>query len=566
MPHSRMYRYLIAFLFAFVSASLRAQSEPAFTHEFGAPGQQGSFRVKFDDRGAGIYFLQLMDHFATPSAQAKKPEELTAADYMLLVGNGSDYSLLVREVETSLFDKNPWDQAWSRSVAPGAVSFAIESSRGLRLTKTFRHRQDQRGFAIELKLENLRLADAAVPSVMLQMSGPAIVNRTELAMFGTSAWAVASTETGEVAHVGASAEGARQDLMMFDAQRFEMTGSSNRFFGSFLFPMDEATRSAVTRVDVESLPRIANADLMVAARSMPRTLVQLRLPIPVIGSASTVSFGLYLGPKSFSVFDESPEHARFSPILDVDLEPPCCGSIVIPGGRFMATMLVKLLGLFHGMCGVWGVSIMLLTILVRGCLAPLNFRMQKSMRAYGKRMAVVKPKLDKIKEQYADDPKAYQQAMIAFQRENKLMPPLGGCLPIFLTMPIYIGLFTALRTAYDLRHQGFLFMGDLSAPDMLFGLPFWPGHFNILPLVWISLMLILQSKMPLPTDPQQRQMQQIMRYMPLMFGVLLYNYAAGLMVYMVTSMVWTFGESAVTKKILGPIDPNAAAMAPTPMM
>ena len=54
MPHSRMYRYLIAFLFAFVSASLRAQSEPAFTHEFGAPGQQGSFRVKFDDRGAGI--------------------------------------------------------------------------------------------------------------------------------------------------------------------------------------------------------------------------------------------------------------------------------------------------------------------------------------------------------------------------------------------------------------------------------------------------------------------------------------------------------------------------------
>lgn len=561
-----MPRFLIAFLLALAAVALRAQEDPSFTHEFGNKGDVGSFRVKFDDRGAGIYFLQTMDHFATPESRAKKTEELGPDDYMLLLGNGSDYSLLLRELETQLFEKSPWEAAWTRTVAPDAVSFSIESARGLRLTKTFRHRPDQRSLALELKLENLRLADAAVPSVLLQLAGPAVVNRTELAMFGTSAWAIASSESSDVAHIGASADGARQDLMAFDDKRFKMAGSSNRFFGGFLYPMDEASSQAVVRIDVESLPRVANADLKVAARSMPRTLLQVRLPVPAVGSASSVAFGLYLGPKAFSVFDESPEHERFLPILDVDLEPPCCGSIVIPGGRFMATMLVKLLGFFHGLCGVWGVSIMLLTILVRGCLAPLNFRMQKSMREYGKRMAVVKPKLDKIKEQYADDPKAYQQAMIAFQREHKLMPPLGGCLPIFLTMPIYIGLFTALRTAYDLRHEGFLFMSDLSAPDMLFGLPFWPGHFNILPLVWIGLMLVLQSRMPLPTDPQQRQMQQIMRYMPLMFGVLLYNYAAGLMVYMVTSMIWTFGESAVTKKILGPIDPNAAGMAPTPMM
>ncbi|MEY4828205.1 MAG: Membrane protein insertase YidC, partial [Planctomycetota bacterium] len=221
---------------------------------------------------------------------------------------------------------------------------------------------------------------------------------------------------------------------------------------------------------------------------------------------------------------------------------------------------------FHDLVGNWGVAIMMLTILVRSLLAPVNFRMQKSMRAYSARMAVLKPKLDALKQKHGEDKAAYQQAMIAFQRENKMLPPLGGCLPIFLTMPIYIGLFTALRTSYDLRQQGFLFMSDLSAPDALFPLPFWPGLFNVLPLVWIALMVILQSRMPLPTDPQQRQMQQIMRYMPLMFGVMLYNYASGLMVYMVTSMIWTFGESAVTKKILGPIDPNAASLAPQPMM
>jgi membrane protein insertase Oxa1/YidC/SpoIIIJ len=72
-------------------------------------------------------------------------------------------------------------------------------------------------------------------------------------------------------------------------------------------------------------------------------------------------------------------------------------------------------------------------------------------------------------------------------------------------------------------------------------------------------------RQPLPTDPQQRQMQTIMRYMPILFGVMLYGYASALMVYMVTSMVWTLFESAVTKRILGPIDPNVAAMTPTPM-
>jgi membrane protein insertase Oxa1/YidC/SpoIIIJ len=71
--------------------------------------------------------------------------------------------------------------------------------------------------------------------------------------------------------------------------------------------------------------------------------------------------------------------------------------------------------------------------------------------------------------------------------------------------------------------------------------------------------------MPLPTDPQQRQMQQMMRYMPILFGVMLYSYAAALLVYMVTSMAWSMVENAIVKKVLGPMDPNVAAMAPQPI-
>jgi YidC/Oxa1 family membrane protein insertase len=190
------------------------------------------------------------------------------------------------------------------------------------------------------------------------------------------------------------------------------------------------------------------------------------------------------------------------------------------------------------------------------------------MRAYGARMAVLQPKMLKLKEQYKDDPKGYQAAMMQFQREHKLLPPLGGCLPIFLTMPVYLGLFSALRVAYDLRHEGFIgWIDDLSQPDALFelGWSFAP-YFNLLPLLWMGLFIWMSLRQPLPTDPQQRQMQQMMRYMPLLFGVFLYNYASGLMLYMVTSMVWSLVESSVIKKILGPVDPNVQAMAPAPMM
>ena len=77
--------------------------------------------------------------------------------------------------------------------------------------------------------------------------------------------------------------------------------------------------------------------------------------------------------------------------------------------------------------------------------------------------------------------------------------------------------------------------------------------------VWMTL------RQPLPTDPQQRQMQMIMRFMPILFGLMLYNYASALLLYMVTSMLWSLVESSIVKKILGPMDPNAGAMAPTPM-
>lgn len=545
---------------------------------FGTATQRGSFEIVFDRRGGAIWSVRMLDHFVSRAAARKEKKE--PEDYQLLVSDvqRGNLALRMQEKDSQLFpvrlnglpaagqeDGTAWQFEELKDLPGGGVKFTLDNGKGIEIYKIYRPRPDHRGISLEIGLRNKGSEPAPQAVLLLELDGPTLINPSEASLFGNPAVAIAVPVGGVATVVHANPAGSPP--VQLQDQKLSMAGTTNRFFGAFLFPLDEGAASAVTGMKVLAVPDQEDKRSGTPRDAVPQPVYQLKLPVPPPGQDSKVTFGLYLGPKSFRVFDEQQEHARFLPIMDVDLEPPCC--IVVPGARFIATTLLKLLGFFESLVGSWGIAIMMLTVLVRGLLAPLNFRMQKSMRGYASRMAVVKPKMDKIKAQHADDPKAYQAAMMQFQREHKLLPPIGGCLPIFLTMPIYLGLFAALRVAYDLRQQPFmLWIDDLSQPDALFVLGWgsWVPYFNLLPLVWIGMLLWLQTRMPLPTDPQQRQMQMIMRYMPVIFGVLLYNYASGLMVYMITSMVWTMFESAVTKKILGPIDPNVQAMAPTPIM
>ena len=541
----------LLFLLLTLPASLCAQGDVELAEEFGTPGEPGSFRVRFSRLGAGIVSLQALDHRWRVDRDVP----------LLLIDNvDGNYSLRLLPAGNAPFAKDPATAEWQAERRGDAIAFTLADGKGLVLEKVFRHEQELRGFTVEVTLRNE--SSQLRGNLPLALGGPTLTNPKNPSLFGDVSVSLAvPVDDGEVSFVKAAADGAVQQLGVAPSV-LQFAGSTNRFFGAFVWPKDDASRAAMTRFDVETVPGGPDSNPGM------RVLYGLNLSIPDQGAASTVTYGVYLGPKSYRVFDSLPagERDRFRPVLELDLNPPCCGGITVPGGRPMAKLLLWLLGVFYDVLGNWGVAIILLTFLVRGAMSPLNFRMQKSMRQYGAKMAKLKPKLDALKKQHGDDQKAYQQAMIAFQREHKIMPPIGGCLPIFLTMPIYIGLFTALRTAYDLRHQPFaLWIDDLSSSDALFALPFWPGVFNLLPLLWISLFLFMSLRQPLPTDPQQRQMQSIMRFMPMIFGVMLYNYASALLLYMVTSMIWSLIESTITKKILGPIDPNAAAMAPTPI-
>ena len=549
--------------FVLCIALLRGQGD-TFFHQFGEPGTTGSFRAQFVRAGAGVYFLQSTDHWRTLAAKQAflqaKPDQRVTGDYLMLAYHENDHALrLFLAAANAAFPVDPAIAPWQVRAEGSTVRFTLDAGNGLELEKVLRHDGKQRGFELELVLRNKNAQAAG--SIDFVLGGPTLISPQEPGLFLSAAAGIVAAVEAEPQHVAPKA-GVPQPLPI-DGKTVLFAGTSNRFFGAFLWPRDDGARAALRSCEIDTVPLRDDPVSGTLANTTLRARYGITLPIPAPGAESKASFGLYLGPKSYQEFATLPEPERFTAIMDVDLNAPCCFSVTVPGGRPMAKLLLTLLGWFHGVVGNWGLAIMMLTILVRGLLAPLNFHMQKSMRAYSARMAVLKPKMDALKKQHGDDQRAYQQAMLQFQRENKVLPPLGGCLPMFAVMPVYLGLFTALRTAYDVRQQPFIaWIDDLSRPDGLFQLPFWPDQFNLLPILWLVLMLVQVMRQPLPTDPQQRQQMQIMRYMPLIFGVMLYSYAAALLVYMVTSMLWTFVESAVIKRILGPIDPNVAAMTP----
>ncbi len=553
-----------------------------FSHDFGVPGERGALRVVFDRRAASVVEVRLLDEPATLEASQVPVEQRVEEDFYPLVQpvQGGFVSLPTAFQRQSGLTVDPYQSRWDR-VAGGdgeVVLQLVDADNGLTLRKTFHHRPGWRGLSMELSVEAAAERSSAATertpagaSLLLAMRGLSVTNPRVDHVLGQNPAFVIGASAAPEGEVAIAVQRPHDQIEGPVAQRttaggIDFAGSTNRFFGAFLVPADEESRHALYRVERDLWPRPDPVRAPLDDHgfgSVPVPVYRFELPVPAPGGRTTVSYDLYLGPKSSGVFDEDPAYARFDAVMDVDLAPMC--PCEIPGARAMAKFLLWLLRHLHSFFGNWGIAIVVMTLLVRGALVPFNFRMQKSMRAYGAKMMVLKPKLDKIKERYGDDPKKLQMEMAAFQREHKLIPPIGGCLPMFITIPVFLGLFTALRIAYELRYQPFFgWIDDLSQPDQLFalGLP-WVPYFNLLPLLMVVLWLVLQAGTPLPEDPQQRQMMKIMRYMPVLFGIMLYNYASGLMVYMITSSVFGIVEQRVTRKILGPPPAVAGAAVPT---
>jgi YidC/Oxa1 family membrane protein insertase len=201
--------------------------------------------------------------------------------------------------------------------------------------------------------------------------------------------------------------------------------------------------------------------------------------------------------------------------------------------RIFAEPLFWLLTKFHALVGNWGWAIILLTILIKAVFFPLTAASYRSMA----KMKALQPRLERLKEQFGDDRMKLQQAMMEMYKTEKINP-LGGCLPILIQIPVFIGLYWALLASVELRQAPWiLWINDLSRPD-----PFY-----VLPILMAVSMWFQTTLNPPPTDPVQAKMMKIM---PLAFSAMFFFFPSGLVLYYVVNNILSIAQQfLINKKI-----------------
>ena len=227
--------------------------------------------------------------------------------------------------------------------------------------------------------------------------------------------------------------------------------------------------------------------------------------------------------------------------------------------RFIAWPMWWVLTKLFGIVGNFGLAIIGLTVVIRLLMFPIAQKQFASMA----QMRAVQPKMKALQERFKDDKPQLQQEMAKLYKEEKVNP-LAGCLPIFLQIPIFFALYKVLRLAIEMRHEPFFgWLKDLSAPDPatilnLFGLlPFDPPGFLAIGIlaVLLGLTMWLQFKLnPAAMDPMQ---QQIFMIMPWVLMFVMAPFAAGLLLYWITSNILTLAQ----QKYLYSKHPQLKAMA-----
>jgi len=200
----------------------------------------------------------------------------------------------------------------------------------------------------------------------------------------------------------------------------------------------------------------------------------------------------------------------------------------------------SILQFWQGITGSWGVAIILLTFTIRLLILPLTFSSVKSLQ----KMQVLQPEIKKLQERYKDDKQRMQQEMMKFYKEREVNP-LASCLPILLQIPFFIALFELLRSKSFQRdiegEESFLFI-----PDLAENLTGEPVVLAVMIVLYVVTQLIAGLITSIGGDKNQRR---IMLALPFVFVIFIINFEAGLIVYWITTNVWTIGQQLVVRKL-----------------
>ena len=327
------------------------------------------------------------------------------------------------------------------------------------------------------------------------------------------------TENGVLDYV--STDDDDEDFFAAAKGKIRWCGGSNKYFAILLLADKAFDKLVPKRQMVPKTDDYAKHYLAALGGSYNNVLIPA-------GAEKTFSFKFYNGPKiiaQLAKFDKkAPE------IMNLSWGGPM---------DWIAEKLLSFLIFLNGICGSYGWSIIIITIIVRLLFWPITQKANKSM----KRMQKLQPQMKVIREKYKDDSQTMNAKVMELYRTEKVNP-LGGCLPILLQIPVFIALYSTLNGAVELRQVPFWWIQDLAKPDTVatvFGLAI-----NPLIIVMTALMVLQQRLTPAAMEPMQ---QKMMMFMPIMMLFMLYNLPAGLTLYWTVSQIFAILQLLLQKRM-----------------
>lgn len=292
-------------------------------------------------------------------------------------------------------------------------------------------------------------------------------------------------------------------------------GVTNKYFASLLF----AAPAFDSGMEAERTPYPVPDGKEGSVYYIPAVGGVYRNVVLEPGVLKKYDFEYFAGPKTLEEVKKLPKSAM--PILHIS-----SFSVM----EYLARPVLWLLNYLKGLCGNYGLAIILLTLIVRIVFFPLTESGNRSMR----KMSKIAPQAKEIREKYKDNPQLMNQKTMELYRTAGVSP-LGGCLPILVQIPVFFALYAALDSAVELRHVSFLWITDMTKPDLVGPQIFGYGLHPL--VIAMTLLMILQQRLtPSNMEPMQ---QKMMMLMPLVMLVFLYNLPAGLTLYWTVSQVFS---------------------------
>jgi len=301
----------------------------------------------------------------------------------------------------------------------------------------------------------------------------------------------------------------------------------NQFFASIFTPEKPGSGTIVRPVELPPLAGSNRPNIGLTGD------IKLDLaPLPANGTASFAG-DLYVGPKEYTRLSKFAHNE--DKVMQYDryfFNRIFFSGVIAPGMNWLMNGM-------HSFVGNWGVAIILMTLLLKVVSLPFTLAASRS----AKRMQKLQPLMQAVREKYKDQPQKLNQATMELFKEHKVNP-MGGCLPVLITIPLFVGFYSMLQGTAELRFQGFLWANDLSAPDTiahLFGLPI-----NIMPVLMGATMVFQMRLTPQPSIDSTQQ--KIFKFMPIMFTLICYNFSCALALYSTINGLFTIGQQLVVNK------------------